>query len=110
MIRIILHIYKVTSLMLIFCVSMFMISYGQTYLEEDFSGGIMPPAGWSIENVSSQWTISNSINAGGNSPEARFQWFQELNTTRLISPPIDLTELTTVYFQFKHMYDDYEGD
>ena len=89
---------------------MYMISYGQTYLEEDFSGELMPPDGWAIDNVANQWTISYSINASGNSPEARFQWFQELNTTRLISPPIDLTELTTVYFQFKHMYDDYEGD
>ncbi len=89
---------------------MFTISYGQTYLEEDFSEGQMPPAGWTIENVANQWTISYSINAGGDSPEARFQWFQEINTTRLISPQINLTGLTTIYFQFKHMYDDYEGE
>nr|NQU89434.1 hypothetical protein [Bacteroidota bacterium] len=83
---------------------------GQTYLLEDFSSGLMPPEGWTIDEVSSRWTANNSANAGGTTPEARFQWFDEINTTRLISPEIDLTGLITVRFEFNHMYDDYEGD
>lgn len=89
---------------------MSLLSFGQTYLEEDFSGEQMPPAGWSIDSVAGQWTISFSSSASGVSPEARFQWFDEETTTRLISPDIDLTGLTTVHFQFKHMYDDYDGE
>lgn len=84
--------------------------FGQTYLEEDFSSGQMPPNGWTIDNVSSQWTASVSANAGGNSPEASFQWIQQIDTSRLISPQIDLTGLSSVYFQFNHMYDDYQGN
>ena len=84
--------------------------YGQTYLAEDFSSGLMPPNGWVIDNVATQWTANNSANAGGTAPEARFQWINQISTTRLISPEIDLTGLTTVLFQFNHMYDDYEGD
>ncbi|MEZ5196722.1 MAG: FISUMP domain-containing protein [Bacteroidales bacterium] len=83
--------------------------FGQTYLEEDFSSGQMPPNGWSIDNVSIQWTASNSGNAGGTSPEAQFQWIQQIDTSRLISPQIDLTGLTSVFVRFNHMYDDYEG-
>lgn len=89
----------------------FLISFlqSQTYLIEDFSAGQMPPTGWSIENVSGQWTANVSNFAGGNFPEARFQWFSEITTTRLISPEIDLTGMTSVFFQFRHMYDDYDG-
>jgi len=83
---------------------------GQTHLMEDFSAGEMPPAGWTIDNVSGQWTISASGNAGGMSPEGRFQWIQQINTTRLISSEINLSGLTTVFFQFNLMYDDYDGE
>ncbi|MCD4731287.1 MAG: hypothetical protein K8R74_11835, partial [Bacteroidales bacterium] len=86
------------------------IAIGQTYLSEDFSSGQMPPADWTIDNVATQWSIESTANAGGTAPEARFQWIQQINISRLISPQIDLTGLSTVYFQFKHMYDDYEGD
>jgi len=86
------------------------LTIGQTYLSEDFNAGQMPPAGWTIDNVTTQWTIESSANAGGTSPEARFMWIQEIITTRLISPHIDLTDVSTIYFQFQHMYDDYEGN
>jgi len=82
----------------------------QTYLAEDFSSGQMPPAGWSIDDINSQWTVSNTAVAGGVSPEAKFQWIQQVGVTKLISPLIDLTGLTTIYFQMNHMYDDYDGD
>ncbi|MCF8368574.1 MAG: hypothetical protein K9G76_05990 [Bacteroidales bacterium] len=83
---------------------------GQTLISENFSSGQMPPSGWSIENVFVQWTINNTIAAGGTHPEARFQWLQLVDTTRLMSPLIDLTGVNTVIFQFKHFYDDYDGE
>lgn len=82
---------------------------GQIYLSEDFSSNQMPPAGWSIDNVAEQWTSNPSANAGGAPPEARFQWIQLVDVTKLISPQIDLTGLDTVLFQFNHMYDYYQG-
>jgi len=87
-----------------------MITSGQSYIYEDFSLGQMPPEGWTIDNVEDQWSISNSNYSGGNFPEARFQWIQLIETTRLISPPIDLTGITSVLFNFRHFYDDYQGD
>jgi len=103
------HIIKI-SIVLICLIGLSIMLYGQTYLAEGFSSGQMPPNGWEIDNVVSQWTVNNSANAGGSAPEARFQWIDQINTTRLISPQIDLTGLTSVLFHFYHMYDDYEGD
>ena len=82
---------------------------GQTYLAEDFSSGQMPPTGWTIENVSEQWTVNPSANAGGTAPEARFQWIQLVDVTKLVSPQIDLTGLNSVFLKFNHMYDYYQG-
>jgi len=84
-------------------------TFGQTYLLEDFSEGQMPPDGWQFDNLAAQWSINNGNTAGGIAPEAMFTWVQQTNTSRFISPEIDLTGLTTVSFQFNHMYDDYPG-
>ena len=82
---------------------------GQTYLSEDFSSNQMPPAGWTIENLQNQWSISQSSNAGGTVPEGKFNWTSSTTVTRLITPEIDLTGLTTVTLMFNHFYDDYTG-
>ena len=66
-------------------------AFGQVYLSEDFSDEIMPPDGWSIDNIADQWTINNTNNAGGTAPEARLGWVSGTNTTHLISPVIDLS-------------------
>ncbi|MCX6243869.1 MAG: T9SS type A sorting domain-containing protein [Bacteroidetes bacterium] len=81
--------------------------FAQTYLSENFSSGQMPPAGWTIENQQAQWGISNSSSAGGLPPEAKFTYVNTTTTTRLISPEINLTGLTTVTFMFNYMYDWY---
>jgi hypothetical protein len=80
---------------------------GQTYLSEDFSAGQMPPTGWSILNQQNQWSIAPSSKAGGTIPEGKFTYIQAVAVTRLISPVIDLTGLTTVTLMFNFMYDWY---
>ncbi|MEN8224020.1 MAG: T9SS type A sorting domain-containing protein [Bacteroidota bacterium] len=85
-------------------------SYGEIFLSEDFSGNQMPPPGWSIENYSSRWTVEPSNEAGGEAPEARFALWPEVDTTRLISPTIDLTGQDTVVLNFKHYLWDYSGN
>jgi len=85
--------------------------FSQVVLNEDFSSGQMPPAGWSIDAHASNWSIRQSANAGGQSPEAGMSWSPEFTgATRLISPVIDLTGNTIVLLQFRHMIDHYSGN
>lgn len=83
------------------------VSYGQTYLLEDFGSGSMPPQGWSIDGLPNQWSSSPSNNAGGSAPEAKFTYINQNTTSRLVSPVIDLTGTTDVNLSFKYMYDWY---
>jgi len=80
----------------------------QTFISENFSAGQMPPAGWSIDQFGSYWTISQSTNAGGITPEGRFSYSTATPiTTRLISPEVDLTGLASVKLTFNHFFDWY---
>jgi hypothetical protein len=82
---------------------------GQTFIYEDFSSGQMPPDGWSINGLQAQWSVSQSNNAGGVAPEAMFTYVSGTSTTRLISPVLDLTGLTSVHLNFMHFYDWYSN-
>ncbi len=95
----------------IFCLlGLSVFAFGQTYhLTEDFSGNQMPPADWTIDNIAAQWSINSGTTAGGTAPEAKFSYISGTNTTRLISPVVDLTGVTSVSFSFKHFLDDYSG-
>jgi hypothetical protein len=81
----------------------------QIFLSEDFSSGQMPPTNWTIDNLTSQWSNQNSDNAGGTAPEARFKYKNYNGTSRLISPVIDLTGVSTVVLAFRHFLDNYGG-
>ena len=83
------------------------VSYGQTYLTEDFGSGAMPPAGWSFDGLPNQWSSSPSNNAGGSAPEAKFTYINQNTTSRLVSPVVDLTGATNVNLSFKYLYDWY---
>jgi hypothetical protein len=79
---------------------------GQTFINETFSSGQMPPSGWTIDQYSAQWTISQSSIAGGVTPEGRFGYSTATPIiTRLISPEVDLTGLTSVKLTFNHYFD-----
>jgi len=82
----------------------------QTFLYEDFSAGTMPPAGWTIDAHSANWSAAVSANAGGTAPEAMLSWTPEFTAaTRLISPIVDLTGFISVKVMFKQFLDDYAG-
>lgn len=86
-----------------------LLSNGQVYLSEDFSSGIMPPSGWTIDGYPAQWSNEATDNAGGTAPEAMFSWIDEQNaTSRLISPVVDLTGVPNVSLSFQHYYDYYD--
>ena len=97
---------KIASFLLIFLLFAGGLASGQTYLNEDFSSGMMPPAGWSINGMAAQWSVSQSNNAGGVAPEANFTYGTGTDT-QLISPFIDLTGLSSVHLVFTHYYDWY---
>ena len=75
---------------------------------EDFSNGV-PPSGWTIDDMESQWSQSSSENAGGSAPEAKLTYTNGTHTTRLISPVTDLSGASDVLFSFKHFLNDYSG-
>jgi hypothetical protein len=94
-------------LLTLFLLVSFNISiHSQTYLYEDFTNNMMPPAGWSVSNHPANWTTQNSYHAGGLAPEARFYWNPYFfDGSRLISYAIDLTGVNTVKLEFDHMLD-----
>lgn len=89
------------------------ITFGQaqTYLSQDFSGSTFPPSGWTIDEHAANWSKSPTVMAGGDAPgEAKLHWSPEfVGSTRFISPEIDLTGVTDVSVEFKHMLDFYGG-
>lgn len=98
-------IYLLTLLMAVSC----WLS-AQTFIVEDFGSGTMPPAGWSIDAHSANWSAEASVNAGGAAPEAMLNWDPQFSGfSRLISPEIDLTGITSIKLMFKHFLDDYDG-
>jgi len=79
----------------------------QQYLNIDFSGNF-PPAGWTVNPVSTNWAGNNSNNAGCTAPEARFNYSPTFTgDSRLISPVINLTGVTALKVKFNHMVDHY---
>ena len=78
-------------------------------LQESFDGTSMP-AGWSISGQPNNWSVSASNNAGGQPNEMHLTWSPQFNgMTRLVSPAIDLTGVSSVVFSFKHALDNYTG-
>ena len=54
---------KIYLLTLLMAVSFWLSA--QTYVFEDFSSGTFPPAGWTIDAHSANWTAEATANAGG---------------------------------------------
>ena len=78
-------------------------------LQESFDASTLP-AGWTISSNQSNWSVSATNNAGGVANEMKLDWSPQFNgTTRLITPAIDLTGLSSVVFSFKHALDNYSG-
>ena len=78
-------------------------------LQESFDGTSMP-AGWSINGQNNNWSVSATNNAGGQPNEMHLTWSPQFNgMTRLVSPAVDLTGVSSLVFSFKHYLDNYSG-
>ena len=80
------------------------------YINESFDGASMP-AGWSTMGLgTSNWSISNSNNAGGQPRELHLAWEPQFNgMSRFVSPALDLTGVNSVIVSFKHNLNNYSG-
>jgi len=77
-------------------------------LTESFDASTVPPTGWTIDAQSGNWSASASANAGGTAAEAKLGWSPQFNgMTRLISPVVDLSGITSLAISFKHFHDTY---
>lgn len=81
-----------------------------TLLSESFDGSSIP-AGWSTAGLgTSNWSISNTSNAGGDANEVKLYWSPQFNgISRFVTPALDLTGVDNVVFNFKHALDNYSG-
>jgi hypothetical protein len=80
------------------------------YINESFDGASIP-AGWSAMGLgTSNWSISNSNNAGGQPRELHLSWEPQFNgMSRFVSPAVDLTGVSSVIVSFKHGLSNYSG-
>jgi len=77
-------------------------------LEEHFEE--FPPTGWSISE-NSNWTQGTWNQAGGESPEAQFNWYpQNSGYQRLMTMPINTLGSLTLELEFKHSVSHFTGD
>ncbi len=80
-----------------------------TLLEEDFAGGV-PPAGWGT-NYPDNWYSSSTNYAGGEAPEAIFNYYPSTTDEHLLyTGVIDTTGYTTLALKYKEMVNDYNSD
>jgi len=80
-----------------------------TLLKESFNNPGLP-SGWTITNQASNWSVSNSNNAGGNPYELRLYYSPQFNgKTRVVSPVINTTGTTSLAIEFIHYLNNYSG-
>jgi len=100
---------KISFLMCLLVAFSFMNLNGQVHLVENFDDASFP-AGWTRENQTSNWSISNSNYAGGTPRELRLSWSPQFNgKTRMISPVINLSGVTDLVIEFLYYLDNYSG-
>ena len=89
----------------------FNVQIGGFLIEEYFDS--WPPAGWSITSSSGQinWDQAASDEAGGQAPEAKFNWSPSTTAIqRLISNSINTTGNTSLNISFRQYINDYNGN
>jgi len=80
-------------------------SSNRNIFEEDFTGVAVGaiPAGWNKSPNTTNWGAVASANAGGQSPEMRFNWSPSgVDVFRLSTPLIDAAAYDNILLTFKH--------
>ncbi len=101
---------KNLCLLAVMIFSLASMSFAQELISEDFSGGVMPPEGWTIDAHSVNWDISSSNKAGCDAPEAKMKYSPAFNgTSRLISPVIDASGYEHLSIKLNYFVDHYDN-
>lgn len=73
---------------------------------EDFSSNQLPPAGWSIDAHTENWTLAQTALSGGVVPELKFGWYPLFTgSSYFISPEIDTQGCSNLLLDFHQFYD-----
>ena len=82
----------------------------ETIFSESFDNAGLPN-GWYVDGLgTSNWSVTNSNQAGGSVNELRLSWNPSFDgMSRMVMPAIDLTNAQNVQFSFKHYLDNYSG-
>ena len=82
----------------------------ETIFSESFDNAGLPD-GWYVDGLgTSNWSVTNTNNAGGSAKELRLNWSPQFNDmSRMVMPAIDLSNVQDVQFSFKHYLDNYSG-
>ncbi len=80
------------------------VNQSSSLLSEGFDSWL--PVGWLVQYYSSNWSLSETTNAGGSSPEVKFSGSPVFNgSTRIVSQPMDASDISSVILRFKHKLD-----
>ncbi|HOD17817.1 MAG TPA: choice-of-anchor D domain-containing protein [Candidatus Cloacimonadota bacterium] len=77
---------------------------------QDFGTTLTWPLNWTqsfTTGGSNRWSVTDTNIAGGTSNEMTAEWASGTFISRLITPPINTTGITTFVAKFKHYYNDY---
>jgi len=88
----------------------FHLMSAQVYISQNFTGVMWPPMGWSVINQTGNWSRSQTNNAGGEVPEARFRSTPIFTgNSRLVSPTANTSAAPQLLVKFKHNVDHNSG-
>ena len=106
---------KFTIFLMMLCLACFGVANAQTSLwSENFEGGSMP-SGWTTDG-SGSWSVATAVNsthpssAGEGTYCAQISHGSTGNATKLITPEIDLSSVTSAELSFMHVHQDWYGD
>ncbi|HPY96355.1 MAG TPA: C25 family cysteine peptidase [Candidatus Cloacimonadota bacterium] len=76
------------------------INQSGALLQETFNNWL--PSGWTIQQFSNNWSLSQTDNAGGTAPEVKFSGTPAFNNiTRLVSTTMDASDISSAILSFK---------
>ena len=79
---------------------------------QNFEGDVFPPECWSQEYVvgTQDWEATTNTSYGSGSTDASFEYDNNYNTTKLITPAFDLSSASNLILSFKHSQAEWYGD
>ena len=104
---------KFSILLMMLCFACFGVTNAQTLWSENFEGGSMP-TGWTQDGPNT-WAVgsgdySSSTGAGQGTYNALITHVDRGNVTKLITPEIDLSSVTSATLSFMHVQRSWTGD